>query len=104
MSNDLHYLSIAEASRLIAAKPLSPVELTRAFLERIEAFDYKLYAYLTVTAELAMAQARAAEKDILSNDPVAATDARVVEVDIVLDASAPVAMLTNLTVEVEIQP
>ncbi|MCZ6875565.1 MAG: amidase [bacterium] len=69
MSNDLHYLSIAEASRLIAAKQLSPVELTGAFLERIEAFDYKLHAYLTVTAELAMAQARAAEKDILSNGP-----------------------------------
>jgi len=44
------------------------------------------------------------KKDILSSDPVAATDARVVEVEIVLDASAPVAMLTNLTVEVEIQP
>ena len=44
------------------------------------------------------------KKDILSSDPVAATDARVVEVQIVLDDSELVASLTNLTVEVEIEP
>jgi aspartyl-tRNA(Asn)/glutamyl-tRNA(Gln) amidotransferase subunit A len=69
MSNELHYLNIAEASRLIAAKQLSPVELTRAFLERIAALNNKLHAYITVTAELAMQQARAAEQDIVSNGP-----------------------------------
>jgi aspartyl-tRNA(Asn)/glutamyl-tRNA(Gln) amidotransferase subunit A len=69
MSHDLHYLSIAEASRLIAAKELSPVELTRAYLERIEALNAKLHAYITVTADLAMHQARAAEKDITSQGP-----------------------------------
>jgi aspartyl-tRNA(Asn)/glutamyl-tRNA(Gln) amidotransferase subunit A len=66
MSNDLYYLSIADASRLISAKELSPVELTRAYLERIDALDPILHAYITVTAELAMDQARAAEKDISS--------------------------------------
>ncbi len=67
MSTALHYLSIAEASRLIAAKALSPVELTRAYLERIEALNSTLHAYITVTADLAMDQARAAEKDISSH-------------------------------------
>ncbi len=69
MSHELHYLSIAEASRLIATKELSPVELTRAYLERIEALDPTLHAFITVTAELAMDQARAAEQDISSQGP-----------------------------------
>ncbi|ETW94164.1 MAG: hypothetical protein ETSY1_36090 [Candidatus Entotheonella factor] len=64
MSHELYYLSIAEASRQIAAKELSPVELTRAYLERIEALDPKLHAFITVTADLAMEQARAAEQAI----------------------------------------
>jgi aspartyl-tRNA(Asn)/glutamyl-tRNA(Gln) amidotransferase subunit A len=66
MNHELHDLSIADASRLIASKALSPVELTRAYLERIDALDARLHAYITVTADLAMDQARAAEKDILS--------------------------------------
>lgn len=69
MSNELYYLDIAEASRLLAAKQLSPVELTRAFLERIETFNDKLNAYITVTPDLAMQQARAAEQEILRNGP-----------------------------------
>ena len=69
MSNELHYLSMAEASRLIAAKELSPVELTRAYLERIDVLNAQLHAYITVTADLAMHQARVAEKDILSQGP-----------------------------------
>jgi aspartyl-tRNA(Asn)/glutamyl-tRNA(Gln) amidotransferase subunit A len=69
MSHELCYLSIAEASRLMATKELSPVELTRAYLERIDALDAKLHAYITVTADLAIDQARAAEKDILSQGP-----------------------------------
>jgi Asp-tRNA(Asn)/Glu-tRNA(Gln) amidotransferase A subunit family amidase len=40
---------------------LSPVEVTRLVLERIEAFDGALHAYLTTTPELAMQQAREAE-------------------------------------------
>ncbi len=66
MSQELYYLRIAEASRQIAAKQLSPVELTRAYLEHIEALDTKLHAFITVTADLAMESARAAERDIVS--------------------------------------
>jgi HlyD family secretion protein len=40
--------------------------------------------------------------DVLGTDPVAETDARVIEVDILLDDPAAVARLTNLQVEVEI--
>ena len=69
MSQELCYLTIAEASRQIAAGQLSPVELTRAYLERIEALDPKLRAFITVTGDLAMQQAHAAERDIASQGP-----------------------------------
>ena len=53
--------TIAEASSLIAAKKLSPVELTRACLGRIEKLDGTLHAFLHLAADRAMADARAAE-------------------------------------------
>jgi aspartyl-tRNA(Asn)/glutamyl-tRNA(Gln) amidotransferase subunit A len=54
-------LTIAEAARLIAAKKLSPVELTRTHLERIRRLDPQLNAFLVVTEERALADAKAAE-------------------------------------------
>jgi aspartyl-tRNA(Asn)/glutamyl-tRNA(Gln) amidotransferase subunit A len=63
-STDLHYLTIAEAARLIEQRRLSPVELTQAYLDRIEAFDPQLNAYLLVTASRALEQARTAESEI----------------------------------------
>ncbi|MDX1562876.1 MAG: amidase, partial [Gammaproteobacteria bacterium] len=50
-------LSIAEASSLIRSRALSPLELTRAYLERIERFNDRVNAYITVTAALALEQA-----------------------------------------------
>ena len=64
MSAELHFLSLAEASRCIRARRLSPVELTQAHLERIAALDPQLNAYITVTAETALAQAKRAEAEI----------------------------------------
>jgi aspartyl-tRNA(Asn)/glutamyl-tRNA(Gln) amidotransferase subunit A len=63
-STELHYLPIAEAARLIEQRRLSPVDLTQAFLDRIEALDAQLNAYLLVTAERALEAARAAEAEI----------------------------------------
>ncbi|MGH7084956.1 MAG: amidase, partial [Acetobacteraceae bacterium] len=59
---DAGHLTIAEAGRLIAAKKLSPLELTRSLLARIAALDPEINAFLTVSARKAEAQARAAEK------------------------------------------
>jgi aspartyl-tRNA(Asn)/glutamyl-tRNA(Gln) amidotransferase subunit A len=56
--------TIAEASRLIAAKKLSPVELTRSLLQRIETLNPRLNAFLLVTGKQALTAARAAEKAI----------------------------------------
>ncbi|MDA8051316.1 MAG: amidase [Rhodospirillales bacterium] len=55
-------LTIAEAARLIAARRLSPIELTRTLLARIAALDPEINAFLTVTARKAEAEARTAEK------------------------------------------
>jgi aspartyl-tRNA(Asn)/glutamyl-tRNA(Gln) amidotransferase subunit A len=63
-SDDLTKLSIAEASRRIAARDLSPVELTSAYLERIEAIDPRVNSYITVTADRALEQARALEAEL----------------------------------------
>jgi aspartyl-tRNA(Asn)/glutamyl-tRNA(Gln) amidotransferase subunit A len=63
---DSHFLSIAEAARLIERRQLSPVALTRAFLDRVAAIDPQLNAYLLVTAERALEQARTAEAEIMA--------------------------------------
>jgi aspartyl-tRNA(Asn)/glutamyl-tRNA(Gln) amidotransferase subunit A len=59
-------LTIAEAGRLIAAKRLSPVELVKELLARIETTDPKLNAFLLVTERQAMAAARAAERAVMA--------------------------------------
>ena len=60
----LDYLSVAEASRLIRKHDLSPVELTEALLARIAALDPVYHAYIAVTADIAHAEAKAAEAEI----------------------------------------
>ena len=59
-----HFKTIAEISEAIAAKQLSPVEVTAAMLDRIEALDGQLKSYATVIAEQAMAAAQKAEQEI----------------------------------------
>jgi aspartyl-tRNA(Asn)/glutamyl-tRNA(Gln) amidotransferase subunit A len=56
--------TIAEASRLIAAGELSPVELTEAALTRAASLNPKLDAFIEITAERARAAARRAAADI----------------------------------------
>jgi len=67
-STDLHYLSITEAAHLIEQRRLSPVELTQAYLDRIETFDPQLNAYLLVTADRALEAARKAEAEIAAGN------------------------------------
>ncbi|WP_454851239.1 amidase [Rhizobium binxianense] len=62
--DDIHYLSLLELTKKMHAGELSPVEVTEAQLERIEALDGGLKSFALVTPELARAQARAAEAEI----------------------------------------
>lgn len=57
-------LTIAEAATQIRKGALSPVELTRAHLERIRLLDPALNSYITVTAEIAIRQAEEAAAEI----------------------------------------
>src|SRR5437764_5241124 len=61
--------TIAEAARAIAARQLSPVELTRACLDRIHKLDDQLHAFVHLTEERALADARTAEAAIMANGP-----------------------------------
>ena len=62
--------TIAEAARLIAAKKLSPVELTRACLDRVRELNGDLHAFILVTEERAIADARAAEAAVMAGKAV----------------------------------
>jgi aspartyl-tRNA(Asn)/glutamyl-tRNA(Gln) amidotransferase subunit A len=63
---DLSTLTIAEASRLMMAKVLSPVELTQAALQRISAINPQLNAFIEVLEDRASAAAKAAEQEMMS--------------------------------------
>ena len=63
---DLAFASIEEIGKLFRKPKLSPVELTKLMLARIGRINPKLNAYLTVTAELALAQAKKAESELLA--------------------------------------
>src|SRR5712692_9636117 len=64
----LFHLTIHEAQRLIRNRALSPVELTRAILKRIETVDGRLHAYANLMADSVLAEARAAEAEILKGE------------------------------------
>jgi aspartyl-tRNA(Asn)/glutamyl-tRNA(Gln) amidotransferase subunit A len=57
-------LSISEAAELLRQKKISPVDLATACLDRVERLNPVLNAFITVTHESAMAQARVAEDEI----------------------------------------
>jgi aspartyl-tRNA(Asn)/glutamyl-tRNA(Gln) amidotransferase subunit A len=60
--------TIAEAARLIASRQVSPVELTRSCLARIEKLDGRINSFLLTRPEAALAEAAAAEAAIIRGD------------------------------------
>jgi aspartyl-tRNA(Asn)/glutamyl-tRNA(Gln) amidotransferase subunit A len=61
-------ITILELSEALRGRRISPVELTRECLSRIEQFNPTLNAFITVTADTALQQARRAEEEILRGD------------------------------------
>ena len=61
---DLCFQPVSELAAQIRRRKLSPVELTQAYLDRIRRYASEMNAFVTVTDELAMDQARAAEREI----------------------------------------
>ena len=64
LSDDILYLTIQELGVQIRAHKIRPVELTESYLTRLEKFGPRLGAIATLTPELALEQARQAEKEI----------------------------------------
>ncbi len=64
MSDELHWLTASALSRAYAARTLSPVEVVRALLARIERLDSGLNAFIRVDGEAALAAAAVAEAEI----------------------------------------
>jgi aspartyl-tRNA(Asn)/glutamyl-tRNA(Gln) amidotransferase subunit A len=62
--SDLAFLGVAEASALIRARQLSPVELTEALLGRIDRLDRHYHAFIAPAPEAALKAARQAEAEI----------------------------------------
>jgi aspartyl-tRNA(Asn)/glutamyl-tRNA(Gln) amidotransferase subunit A len=67
--DELAGLTLARAAKLIKDRDVSPVELTRACLDRIRRFDPLLHAFITVREEEALAEARAMEKELREGRP-----------------------------------
>jgi Asp-tRNA(Asn)/Glu-tRNA(Gln) amidotransferase A subunit family amidase len=61
-------MSLAEASAKLRAKQVRSIDLTRACLERIQRLDGEINAFITVTADSAMEQARASDEEIVRGD------------------------------------
>ncbi|WP_345797334.1 amidase [Castellaniella sp. MT123] len=62
MANDVSSLSVAQLLGAYQARTLSPVEVAQAYFARIERHDSKLHAYVQLTRDLALSQARQAER------------------------------------------
>jgi Asp-tRNA(Asn)/Glu-tRNA(Gln) amidotransferase A subunit family amidase len=69
MTTELHRLSAFELRALILAKDLSPVELMRATLDRIDALEPELNAFATLMSEQALDDARHAERALMAGEP-----------------------------------
>ncbi len=61
---DLHYLELTELARLVRAREVTSVEVTRTQLERIDHLDGRLASYAHVMAEHALSEAKAADAEI----------------------------------------
>jgi aspartyl-tRNA(Asn)/glutamyl-tRNA(Gln) amidotransferase subunit A len=67
-SAELCFTPATELARLIRARQISPVELTRAVLERVERLNPIVNAFCTVTADAALAAAREAEQAAMKGE------------------------------------
>ncbi|WP_101787306.1 amidase [Nonomuraea indica] len=81
---DLHELTALEQAQAIRDRVVSPVELTRHYLDRIERIDPRVGAYVTVTAERALEQAGRLQEN-LPDGPLAGVPIPVKDLNLVKD-------------------
>jgi Asp-tRNA(Asn)/Glu-tRNA(Gln) amidotransferase A subunit family amidase len=68
MADELEWMTAAEIRDLVAHKQISPVEIVRRTLERIERLDGRFHAFITVCGKEALAQAGEAERAVMQGD------------------------------------
>src|SRR3972149_10117308 len=68
MPDPLHDIALTEAADLLRRREVSSVGLTQAAFERISALDDRIHAFLTLTEDPALEQARAADERIARGD------------------------------------
>jgi Asp-tRNA(Asn)/Glu-tRNA(Gln) amidotransferase A subunit family amidase len=68
VDEDLTWMSASELATAVAAKLVSPLEVVRAHLDRIDRLDPVLHAFITVTDERALEAARRAESAVLAGE------------------------------------
>ena len=68
--SEICFLSIDEASRLIATRRISPVEVIDAHLARIEETDERLNSFITLLGQEALMEAKSAEREVLSGNHI----------------------------------
>ncbi len=66
--NEIPYLTVAELGEHIRNRDVSPVEVTEAYLDRIESLNGEIRAYLTVTADIARQAAQDCEAEIATGN------------------------------------
>lgn len=67
-ASELCTKALTEVAELVRRKKVSPVEITEAMLARISSLDETLHSFITVSADLALQQAHAAEREIINGD------------------------------------
>ena len=66
--SEIPFLTVAELGEHIRNRDVSPVEVTEAYLDRIESLNDRIRAYLTVTADIARQAARDCEAEIAAGN------------------------------------
>jgi aspartyl-tRNA(Asn)/glutamyl-tRNA(Gln) amidotransferase subunit A len=88
-TSELTRLTAAKARTALDAKEISSVDLTRAYLDRIDQADEAIHAYLHVMTDVALAQAEAADKRIAAGEGSPMTGIPVALKDILSTTDAP---------------
>src|SRR5579859_3414025 len=70
LPSDLHWMSAWQIREAIVARRLSATEVATHFIERIEALDRRLHTFFTLSADVALDQARAIDRRIDRGEPV----------------------------------
>jgi aspartyl-tRNA(Asn)/glutamyl-tRNA(Gln) amidotransferase subunit A len=82
--SELHRLSIDDARAALRKRELTSLELTTAILERIDETEPEIGAFITLSADLALAQARAADERLAAGDASALCGIPVTIKDVIL--------------------